>query len=63
MLYVLGVSWTALANESGEDFSCLLLGLLLGGLWLLEGAPSGQSPSYFLRQDLTLKLELACCFV
>ena len=40
--YAFGISWTALANTSKEDFSCLVLQFLLGGLWLLEGALSAQ---------------------
>jgi len=31
---VLEVSWTTLTNNSNEGFTCLVLGLLLDGLWL-----------------------------
>lgn len=40
--YVLGISWTALANNSKEGFLCLIMGLLLSGLWFLEGGLSVQ---------------------
>ena len=36
MLYVLSVSKTALANNPRESFSSLVLGFMLGGLWLLK---------------------------
>ena len=32
---VSGVSWETLTNNSKEGFSCLVLGILLDGLWLL----------------------------
>lgn len=41
-LYVLGVSWTTLTNNSKEDFSWLVLEFLLGGLQFLERALSAQ---------------------
>lgn len=41
-LYILGVSSTALVNNSKEDFLCLVWGLSLSDLWLLGGMPSTQ---------------------
>lgn len=38
ILYCLGMCWTSLTNKSKESFSCLVLGFLLDGLWLLKGA-------------------------
>ena len=41
-LNILGVSGTAWANNSEKGFSCLVLGILLGSLWFLEGVPLAQ---------------------
>lgn len=40
--YVLGVFWTGLYNILSGGFSCLVLRLLLGSLWLLWRALSAQ---------------------
>lgn len=41
-LYILRVSWTVPDNNSKDGFSGQILGLLLGGLWLLKWALSAQ---------------------
>lgn len=45
-LHVLGISWPALASSSTKEcYSCLVLGFILGGLWLLVGAMSVETKS------------------
>jgi hypothetical protein len=39
---VLGICWVALANNSKKVFACLVLGVLLDSLWILEVILSAQ---------------------
>lgn len=48
-LYILGACWTTLTNNTKEGFLCLVLGVLLGSPWLLEGSLSAQMRKFHLR--------------
>lgn len=60
-LYVLGACWTTLSNNTKEGFLCLVLGFLLGGPWLLEGAlSSAQMRKFYLKYICIFICRLRC---